>query len=262
MLCLNGLEGGRNNCQKRSIPADSSGWPHEVSLCRWLAKHARLCSTLHITTVWTLQGDSYQPGLNENLIAAGLAAAAGQRSLLDKPLTRRAAAAAAEATAITAAREAAAAGPSSRLYQQQQGLPLQSLSSSLPSDGRLLCTVSGSTQLTQVKLQLRKRAEPAAGCRQALASLTGKVIYHVHGHSVAAFAKELPSIFLASAAVYQRYAETLGFGGKMGQGRVRADTLSRSDKQHNPPLTTYLSSSDCAVITPNADIDTKHSERL
>lgn len=62
-------------------------------------------------------------------------------SLLDKPLTRRAAAAvAAEATTITAAREAAAAGPSRRLYQlqlqqQQEGLPLQSLSSSLPSDG-------------------------------------------------------------------------------------------------------------------------------
>jgi len=101
----------------------------------------------------------------------------------DRPRTRRAAAgSAAEATVITAACAAAAAGPSNRLYQQQQqqqpGLPLQSLTSDLASDGRLLCSLSGSTQLTRVELLLRKGAEPAVGCRQALASLTGKATSH------------------------------------------------------------------------------------
>lgn len=127
---------------------------------------------------WQHEDDSYQPFLQEYVLAAGLAAAAGQQSLSDRPLTRRAAAAAAEATAIAAAREAAAAGPSGRLFEQQQqqrqGLPLQSLKAYLSSDGRLFCSLSGSTQLTRLELQLLKRAQPAVGCRQALASLTGK----------------------------------------------------------------------------------------
>jgi hypothetical protein len=58
--------------------------------------------------------------------------------------------------------------------QEQDGspLPLVHFSSSLPSDGRMLCTLASQTQLTGLQLCLITSGKLVSGCGAALASLT------------------------------------------------------------------------------------------
>lgn len=173
--------------KERPAVYSTNSWPLDLGPCRWLAKHARLCNNLE---VWGLFLEDCEgllpPALADELVVAGLAAARGQHSTSSGPMTRQransaaaapqyspAGAATAAAAAFAAAREAAA-GPSSR-DQHLQGLLLQHMHSYVPSDGSLLCSLAGSTQLTHLDLTIRSGATPAAGCRHALASLRGRV---------------------------------------------------------------------------------------
>lgn len=189
-----------------------TSWPQHHALGRWLAQHARLCSSIEVNiTASTLPdppSDDYKKGIfhlagdNQSALAvldaslaAGIQAAAGGPSSVPQlRLTRRqtaadvglysqdtAAAAAAAAASAAAAAATATAASSSSSGGEQPSLLLKAWSSKVPTNGRVLCALAGQIQLTSLQLYLADTTQkPAAGIRAALASLTNLQSLSLH----------------------------------------------------------------------------------
>jgi hypothetical protein len=172
-------------------PEVLTSWPQHHALGRWLARHARLCSSVDITlTQQTLPTINSQPPslqqaaaafevLNAVVAAGWQAAARGPSSARLNRTTRQQAAAAAllyppTSAATTAAVTSAAAAilGSSSSSRSGQALPLTVFASSMPSAENVMLALAGFTQLTRLELCLSDREATRVRGRAALASLT------------------------------------------------------------------------------------------